>query len=196
MSLTARTSRPWRARMRRSRRARLVGPALSLGLGLVLGGCGIAASTVPIPTTAPSPAPVLSDAVSVAAVQVQDALRGVGLTASVSAVPFRPGESPALAAAPRLVLKAVLPDDDAHGFIVLYDYPTAPLAYAAGTEMAAYLASGPGRIQFPPDAEHVIRQLGSTLVFYSWSKANSPEQAATDVATALGTLGLGIPIVR
>jgi hypothetical protein len=176
--------------------ARFAGSLLALGLSLVLAGCGIAASTVPIPTTAPSSAPVLSDAVSVAAVQVQDALRAVGLSATVSPVPFRPGESPALAAAPRLVLKAVLPDDEGHGFIVLYDYSTAPLAYAAGTEMAAYLASGPGRIQFPPDAEHVIRQLGSTLIFYTWSAANSPEAAAADVAAALGTLGLGIPIVR
>jgi hypothetical protein len=176
--------------------ARLAGAALTLTLGVVLAGCGAVASTVPVPTTAPSAAPILSDAVSVAAVQVQDALRAGGLTATMASVPYRPGESPALAAAPRLVLKAVLPDDEAHGFIVLYDYPTAALAYSAGMEMAAYLASGPGRIQFPPDAEQVIRQLGSTLVFYSWSKANSPEPAAADVATALDTLGLGIPIVR
>ena len=111
-------------------------------------------------------------------------------------VPYRPAESPLLTAAPRLVLQANLPGDDAHGFIAIYDFADAAGAYAAGTEMADYLASGPGRIQFPNDAKHVIRQVGSTIVFYTWSPANSPEAEAAKVATALETLGLEIPIVR
>jgi hypothetical protein len=164
---------------------------------LVLAGCGSAGSGAPAAATlAQSPSAVLSDAVTVAAGQVQAALRGVGLTATVAPVPYRPAESPTLAAASRLVLKATLPDDESHGFIVLYDFPTPTLAYTAGTEMAAYLASGPGRVQFPPDAEQVIRQLGATLVFYSWSPANSPGEGAANVAKALATLGLEIPIVR
>jgi hypothetical protein len=90
----------------------------------------------------------------------------------------------------------VLAQDPAHGFIVLYDFPDAGAAYAAGTEMARYLASGPGRIQFPPDAEHVLRQVGSTLVFFTRSPGNSPDPRSVDIAQALGTVGVGIAIGR
>jgi hypothetical protein len=174
-------------------------PALlagSLLAGSLLASCGIAASTVPIPTSAPSSAPVLSAAVTVAAGQVQNALRSVGLTSAIPPLPYRPGESPTLAAAPRMVLQATLPDDETHGYIVLYDFATPGMALAAGREMAAYLASGPGRVQFPTDAVPVLRQVGPTLVFYSWSPSASPDGRAGDVATALGTLGQGIPVVR
>ena len=57
---------------------------------------------------------------------------------------------------------------------MVYDFPTPQAAFAGGSELAAYLASGPGRVQFPNDAQHVIRQVGSTLVFYTWSPVNSP----------------------
>jgi hypothetical protein len=167
------------------------------GVVLSLAGCGIAASTaVPIPATAASPAQVLSAAVSVTAAQVDAALRAVGLSSVVSPVPYRPAESPALAAAPRLVLKALLPEDDAGAFIVVYDYKDAQTAFDAGREMAAYLASGPGRIQFPNDARAVIRQVGSTLVFFSWSPATANDPKTGDIATALETVGFTIPVVR
>jgi hypothetical protein len=169
----------------------------AVALALVLAGCGIAASTgVPVPTASPSPAPVLSAAVSVTAVQIDAALRAVGLSSSVSPVPFRPGESPTLTSAPRLVLKVTLPDDEAGAFIVIYDFRDAQAAFVAGSEMAAYLASGPGRIQFPNDAQAVIRQLGSTLVFFSWSPATARDPRTASIATALDTLGVDIPIVR
>jgi hypothetical protein len=111
-------------------------------------------------------------------------------------VAFRPGESPLLAAAPRLVLRALLPDDATHGFIVVYQFADDAAARAAGTEMAAYLASGPGRIQFPNDARHVLRQVGPTLVFFTWSPAASPDPRVAGLAGALETLGTGITIVR
>jgi hypothetical protein len=163
---------------------------------VLLAGCGIGASTVPIPTAVPSPSQVVSAGANATAGQVTAAVRAAGIVAEPANVPYRPAESPLLTAAPRTVLRAILPGDDAHGFIVIYDFPDAAAAYAAGTEMAHYLASGPGRIQFPNDAKHVIRQVGSTIVFYTWSPANSPEAEATTVATALETLGLEIPIVR
>jgi hypothetical protein len=62
--------------------------------------------------------------------------------------------------------------------------------------MAAYLASGPGRVQFPNDARHVLRQLGPTLVFFTWSPTVSPDPSVAALAGALETLGTGIPIVR
>ena len=62
--------------------------------------------------------------------------------------------------------------------------------------MAGYLASGPGRIQFPNDARHVLRQVGSTLVFFTWSPAASPDPKVGALAAALETVGTEIPIVR
>jgi hypothetical protein len=169
---------------------------LAGALALLLTGCGSGASRPPAPSPATSPTPFLSAAVMTTAGQVESLLRAGGIVAAVAPVPFRPAESPALSVAPRLVLKATLPGDEDQGFIVIYDFPDAGRAYSAGAEMAAYLASGPGRIQFPTDARHVIRQVGSTVVFYTWTPADPPQTAAADVATALGTLGLEIPIVR
>jgi hypothetical protein len=179
-----------------TRIARIARLGLIVSLVGVLAGCGIAARTVPIPTVEPTLATTPSTTLQVTRLQVESALRAFNLAVIVPQVPFRPGESPALAAAPRLVLQAVLADDPGHGFIVLYDFPDAGSAYAAGTEMARYLASGPGRIQFPPDAEHTLRQVGSSLVFFTRSPGNSPDPRSADVARALGTLGVGIAIHR
>jgi hypothetical protein len=173
---------------------------LAVTVSLVLAGCAPTAST-PNPTAAPvlSQAPALSGAVAATADRVAAALGSVGLT--VTAVPpqpvvFRPGESPLLAAAPRLVLQALLAGDANHGFIVVYDFADDAAAGAAGAEMAGYLASGPGRIQFPNDARHVLQQVGPTLVFFTWSPAASPDPKLATLAGALETLGTGIPIVR
>lgn len=169
---------------------------LVAALAVALAGCGIAARTVPIPTAEPTPVITPSTTLEVTRLQVETALRAANLAVIVPQVPFRPGESPALAAAPRLVLQAVLAGDPTHGFIVVYDFPDAGTAWGAGNEMAQYLASGPGRVQFPPDAEHVLRQVGSALVFFTWSPDNSADPRAADVVTALSSLGAGIPIRR
>jgi hypothetical protein len=184
----------------RPRRGTLVRGVLGAVLALALAGCGPAAS-VPstAPTAVPSAAPALSAAVATTADRIAAALGSVGLAAT--AVPpqpivFRPGESPLLAAAPRLVLQALVPGDASHGFIVVYDFPDAAAASSAGAEMAAYLATGPGRIQFPNDARHVLRQVGPTLVFFTWSPAVSPDPKMAALAGALETLGTAIPVVR
>jgi hypothetical protein len=65
------------------------------------------------------------------------------------------------------------------------------MAVDAGNELAGYLGTGAGRIQFPTDARHTIRQLGTTLIFYTWAPSTSPDPNAPTVATALATLGIG-----
>ena len=59
--------------------------------------------------------------------------------------------------------------------------------------MGAYLESGQGRVQFPPDARHVLRQLGSTVIFLSWSPSTLTDPRMDDVAAALETLGTRDP---
>ena len=181
-------------RMTRSRGS--VAVALALMATVVVGACGAGATSVPIPSVAPSPTQAVSPSVVATAAAIDGALSTVGLTTTPAQVPFRPGESPKLAAAPREVVQVVLPNDLTHGMIVIYDFPDAGSALAAGNEMAAYLKSGPGRVQFVPDSIHTLRQVGSTLVFFTWSPANSPDPRTPDIARALQTLGTDVPIVR
>ncbi len=168
--------------------------AIELAVAGAVAGCSVGAGTVVVPSEVPTATPFLSDATQVTRLQVESALQGRGLATIVPQVPFRPGESPALAAAARLTLQVVLPADPAGGFIVVYDFRDSATAYAAGVEMASYLASGPGRVQFLPDARHVLRELGSTLVSFSWSPSTSPDTHTADIAAALETLGTEIPL--
>jgi len=98
--------------------------------------------------------------------------------------------------APRTVFQAVLPDDPAHGFISVYEFPTLPDAEAAAEEQAAYVTSGPGRVQFPPDAQFIIRRVGTTVVFHVFSRGSSGDPRGADVAVALQSLGDPIAIPR
>jgi hypothetical protein len=90
----------------------------------------------------------------------------------------------------------VLPDDPGHGFIVVYELPSVPEAAAAAEQQAVFVASGPGRVQFPPDAQFVIRRLGTTVVFHAYSRENSTDRRAADVVVALQRLGDEVPIPR
>ncbi|MEO8208678.1 MAG: hypothetical protein ABI598_06555 [Chloroflexota bacterium] len=108
---------------------------------------------------------------------------------------YRPAEAARLTAAPRVVVRAVIPDDPDHGRLVIYEFVTTAVATSAAEEQAAYVASGIGQIQFPPDTQFTIRVIGSTVVFYSWSEANSPDfERATAISTALQELGFGVVV--
>jgi hypothetical protein len=122
-------------------------------------------------------------ALAVAGLQVEDATRA-----------YRPAEAPAFATAPRIVVRAILPDDPDHGLVVIYEFIDQSAATAAAEAQAAYVASGVGRVQFPNDTQFVIRVLGSTAVFFAWSPPVTTDQRAAAIATALETLGVGVPV--
>ena len=105
--------------------------------------------------------------------------------------PYRPGESARVAAAPRAVYQAVLPTDPEGGQIVVYEFRDAGAAVDAGNELAGYLGTGAGRIQFPDDVRWTIRQVGTTLIFYTWAPSTSPDPGSPKVADGLATLGIG-----
>ncbi|MFH1475321.1 MAG: hypothetical protein ABIG85_05620 [Chloroflexota bacterium] len=67
---------------------------------------------------------------------------------------------------------------------------------AGAAELAAYVTSGPGRVQYAPDVRHVIRRVGSTVVFFPWSPASSPDARTADVAAAVATVGTEVPLPR
>lgn len=176
----------------------LAGPALALAgaLALVLAGCGIAAAPASLPSPSPMPSPSISPAIALTRAQLTGALGAAGLQLTVPQVQYRPAESPLLAAAPRAVFQVQLPDDLHHGFIVVYEFPDAVTAAGAAREMAGYLQSGPGRVQFPSDAQFILRQLGTTLVFYPWSPGSVTDARAPEIATALQTVGQGFGVAR
>jgi hypothetical protein len=157
-------------------------------------GCGGAPAPVSIDPS-PSPSPGTSLAAEITRGEIGTALGARSIGLETADAPFRPPESPLLQAAPRMVVEAFLPDDPTAGQIVIYELPDASDASSAGREMASYLASGPGRVNFTPDAVLVLRQLGPTLVFFTYSPGslNDPA-AAADVAEALATVGQVVPI--
>ena len=172
--------------------ARLI--AGMLAAVLAVAGCGIAARGGPVQSPIATPIPSVPVAIDQTRVQLEGALRAAGYFLERADDPFRPPESALLAVTPRVVYQVLLPDDPGRGQIVIYEFPDPERAAAAGREMAAYLASGPGRVQFSPDARHVLRQLGTTLIFYTWSRESAARDAVEEIATVLDTVGQGIAI--
>ena len=183
------------ARVTAGRRA--AGAALSIVLAMILAGCGAGASVDPpatFPPTTFGPGEATGADVAATRAELARAFGALSLQLADPQVPHRPAESTAFAAARRAVFQVVLPDDAAHGFVSVYEFADQPAAAAAGRDQAAYVASGPGRVQFPPDSRFVIRQVGRTVVFFAWSPLNSPDRRTGDIQTALETVGTGIPV--
>jgi hypothetical protein len=167
---------------------------LVLGLLVVLSACRPSATRPPEPD--PTPRPTVSPAVAATEVQLDGALRARGLVLQPTELTVRPGEPPSFGAVPRTAFRAILPDDPDGGLIVVYELPDAAAAAAAATDLAAFITSGPGRVQYPPDTQHVLRQVGSTLVFFPWSPDSSPDRRTKDLAAAVATVGTEVPLPR
>ena len=166
-----------------------------LVLCLLVAGCGGTTVTAK-PTGAAPSGGAISTATELTRADLQRVLGAARLQLTDPQVPYRPAEAPALAGAPRRVVQVVLPTDPTHGYIVIYDLGDVAAARAAGEAQAAYIASGPGRIQFPSDARFVIRQVGSTLVFYAWSPGSSTDELAPEIQPVLETIGSEIAVPR
>lgn len=152
-----------------------------LGIGISVGARDV--NTTPAP--AGSAAALTSD-------RVMLALQDAGLQVQQPNTDFRTSETPTLLATPRRVLQAVVPADPSHGYIVIYEFPDANAADAAGREYSAFLRSGTGAIGFPRDEQFVLRRMGNTLIFFPWSPSVSPDPSIAQVSSVLG--GLGEPL--
>jgi hypothetical protein len=108
--------------------------------------------------------------------------------------PYRPPESASLASAPRAVYQVTLPADPTGGYIVVYEFGDTAGAAAAAAELQAYLATGPGAVQSPQGTAHVIRQVGTTVVYYGWIPGETKDPGSADIQAALETLGTGFPV--
>jgi len=165
-----------------------------VAVALVLAACRPAATRPPQPD--PTPRPTISPAVAGTQVQLEGALRARGLTLRATETTVRPGEPTSLATVPRTAFQAMLPDDPNGGLVVVYELPDAVAAATASADLAAHVTSGPGRVQYPPDTRFVLRQVGSTVVFFPWSPASSPDERTADVAAAVATVGTEVPLPR
>lgn len=167
-----------------------------VAVGLTLSACGVAATRVTAPSR-PSGAvasypPVVADTRRL----VADALGRDGLTLQDATQPFLPPESVSMSGASRGTFQVVLPDDPTHGYFVIYAFRDAATAAAAAHDQATYIGSGPGRIQFQPDTQSVIRLVDTTVIVYSWSPANSTDSHAGSIAKDLAAVGVEVAIPR
>lgn len=178
--------------MRHLRRHPLRLAALLAAFALTAGACTGSTRTT-FPPLGSSPAPVGDHAAATIAA-VTGALAAAGLPAIDANRQYRPPEGPLLAAAPRSVVQATLPDDPAHGFVVVYTFGSPAVARAAADDQAAYIESGVGRVQFAPDAHFVLRVLGSTVIFYWWSPGAALDARAQSVEDALLTVGQSVEV--
>ena len=168
-------------------------------LGFALAGCGDGAPRSPAVSTASAsvgPGSSVSAAVAQARGELARALGAAGYQLADAQVPYRPAESAALAGAPRAVVQVLLAQDLDHGYVTIYEFPSAGAAAEAGREQAAYLATGPGRVQFASDTRFVIRQIGTTIVFYAWSPGSTDDPRAPGIQPVLEALGTEIPVPR
>ncbi len=179
-----------------NRRALVIAGLAVLGfmvIAVLVGGGARPAGSATFPPAGATTGPA-GGAVAATRGDVARALSAQGLQSEESTRPYRPAEAPAFATAPRILLRAILPDDPDHGLIVIYEFSSPGAATAAAEEQAAYIATGVGRVQFPPDSRYVIRVVGSTAVFFAWSPANAADPRTPSIGTALETVGLGIPV--
>jgi hypothetical protein len=176
--------------------ARLIRGARVLAFALAVASTVAACLSPLAPATASPAAPSgpPDAAIQATRAQLEATLRAADFGLIDYRQPYRPPETDALAAAPRALYQVVLPADPGHGVVVVYDLRDPPAAAAAGRAYADYLGSGPIKVNFPPDTRFVLRQLGSTLVLFTWSQANSPDRTGGSAADAIATVGTGYEV--
>jgi len=178
----------------RPRFALVVGAISAIVAVAALAACSASATLQPaFPPVGVTPPPV-GTATAAARAAVTNALSVEGLQVVDAPVAYRPAEGPLFAAAPRSVIQVILPADPGHGFITLYAFASPQVALTAANDQAAYIASGPGRVQFGIDARFTLRVLGSTAVFFWWSPTNSPDEHTPAIDLALAQVGTAVPI--
>jgi len=166
--------------------------AATLALASTIAACSVTAGpTFPPVGSTRQPAGAATDA---AKAQLAAVLGVEGIQIQDAIAPYRPPEGAIFAAAPRTVVQAILPDDPGHGFIVLYPFATPQLALAAAQDQAAYVSSGPGRVQFVPGTSFEIRTLGNVAIFFAWSPDTAPDPREASIPLALSQLGSEVSI--
>ena len=159
-------------------------------------GCRRGGAAVTFPAGSIGPDRTVSPAVLLTRAALADALSAQGLQLVDTQDPFRPPESARLAGAPRAVYRVELPQDPGSGYIVVYEFLDTATAQQAAQEEASYLGSGPGRVNFPLTAKHVLRVVGPSVAVFSWNPDGVVDPGTPKIADALATVGSGVDVPR
>jgi hypothetical protein len=162
-----------------------------LVLALAVTACGTTTGS-PQPAGTPgatAPPPALGPATAATRGALFAALGEAGILVADSPIPYRPAEPGALAAAPRSTYQITLQADPDPSYVVVYELESEAEATVAAKEMHAYLTSGPGKVNTPLGTQHVLQQLGPTVLYYQWLPAAAVDPSAPRVAEALRTIG-------
>jgi hypothetical protein len=153
------------------------------GGGVTLGGLGsVPDAETPRPSAGASAAGalrLLTDALAVGGFELAPATRA-----------WQPAQPASFGDVPRSAFQVRLADPD-DGVVLVYEFGTAEAAAAGADDLAAYLSSGPGRINFPGDATFHVGQVGPAVLmtWFAASAAGDDEAAAAafDIMTTVGT---------
>jgi hypothetical protein len=171
--------------------------ALALaGLLAMLAGCGPSGEALATPPQGATIGPTRTVGPVVAQTR-GDLVRALGtknLVLQDSQAPFRPPEDARFTTTPRALYQVILPKSPDQGFIVVYEFPDPAAGAQAAREQAAYLATGPAKVQSPFGTRHIIRLVGPTVVLYSWAPQGAVDPLQPDIQAALETLGTGVAV--
>jgi hypothetical protein len=172
--------------------------ALALAAALLVAGCagadGSPAASTGVPAPSDGPTRTVGPAVAQTRAELVHVLGTKNLVLQDSQAQFRPPEDPTFTTTPRALYQVILPQAPQEGFIAVYEFPDSQAAAEAATAQAAYLATGPAKVQSPFGARHIIRLFGPTVVMYSWVPAGAEDPFQPEIQTALETLGTGVTV--
>lgn len=170
----------------------LVSTALAASMAACAPGGGLSVASFPAGSIGPTV--TAGAAAAQTRIELVRALGEQNLVLQDSQAAFRPPEDATFTTAPRALYQVILPNAPSEGFIVVYEFPDASIAAGAAADQAAYLATGPARVQSPFGARHVMRLVGSTVVLYSWVPEGVVDERQPAIQPALETLGVAVPI--
>jgi hypothetical protein len=177
--------------------ARLTAALAAAAVALFVGACSGESGSVappPPPQATEGPTRTVGPVVAQTRGQLVRALGTRNLVLQDSQAPFRPPEDARFTTTPRALYQVILPTAPREGFIVVYEFADPTAAAEAAAAQAAYLATGPARVQSAVGARHIIRLVGPTVVMYSWVPAGVEDPLQPDIQAALETLGTGVPV--
>lgn len=174
--------------------ARLIRSALLVVAVAACAPSGAAVITPAPPLATAGPTRTVGPVVAQTRADLVRALGGRNLVLQDSTAPFRPPEDARFTVTPRALYQVILPQAPQEGFIVVYEFSDPVAAAEAATAQAAYLATGPAKVQSALGARHIIRLVGPTVVLYSWVPGGAEDPLQPDIQVALETLGTGVPV--
>jgi hypothetical protein len=166
-------------------------------LGLLAAGCAPTGGATITPRPAVptgGPTRTVGPAVAQTRAELVRVLGGRNLVLQDSQAAFRPPEDARFTTTPRALYQVILPEAPGEGFIVVYEFADPTAAAEAAAAQAAYLATGPAKVQSAFGARHIMRLVGTTVVLYSWVPEGAEDPRQPDIQTALETLGTGVPV--